>query len=94
VNLLGRTFDQIHGKATASDVPRPCEVSSRPAPSRSGDINAEVDNAAVEELLVKIKEEYRKLGSLSTWREPQQSRTEHGVTVAGRAIKHRRRPGA
>jgi hypothetical protein len=53
----------------------------------SGDLNATVDNSTLEELLVKIKEEYRKLGPLlDLVPEPQQW---DGVTVEGRAIKHR-----
>jgi hypothetical protein len=51
----------------------------------AGDINATVtDNASLDELLVKIKDELRKLGpliDLEAIREPQGSRIEGGLTV-------------
>jgi hypothetical protein len=60
----------------------------------AGDINAKVtDNASLDELLVKIKDELRKLGpliDLEAIREPQGSRTEGGSTV----IEHGWRSGA
>jgi hypothetical protein len=62
----------------------------------SGDLNAKVDNATIEELLATIREEYRKLGpliDLEVLREPQASRTERRLAVGSRAIEHGRRPG-
>jgi hypothetical protein len=54
----------------------------------AGDINATVtDDASLDELLVKIKDELRKLGpliDLEAIREPQGSRTEGGVTAGSR----------
>jgi hypothetical protein len=58
----------------------------------AGDINATVtDNASLDELLVKIQDELRKLGpliDLEAIREPQGSRTEGGLTVESRTIEH------
>ena len=54
----------------------------------AGDINATVtDDASLDELLEKIKEELRKLGpliDLEAVREPQGSRTEGGLTAGSR----------
>jgi hypothetical protein len=55
------------------------------------------DNASLDELLVKIKDELRKLGpliDLEVAREPQGSRTEGGVTAESRTIEHGWRSGA
>ena len=63
----------------------------------SGDLNAKVDSSTVEELLAKIREEYRKLGpliDLEVMREPQGSRPKHRLTTGSRAVEHGRRPGA
>ena len=64
----------------------------------AGDINAKVtDNASLDELLVKIKEELRKLGpliDLEAIRGPQGSRTEGGPTAGSRTIEHGSRSGA
>jgi hypothetical protein len=54
-------------------------------------------NATIEELLVKIKEEYRKLGpllDLDFIGEAQGSRTKHRLAAGSRAVEHDRRPGA
>jgi hypothetical protein len=62
----------------------------------AGDINAVTDDASLDELLGKIREELRKLGpliDLEAIREPQGSRTEGGST-AGRNIGHGWRSGA
>ena len=57
----------------------------------AGDINATVtDGLSLDELLVKIKDELRKLGpliDLEAIREPQGSRTEGGLTAGSRAIE-------
>jgi hypothetical protein len=54
----------------------------------AGDINAKVaDDATLDELLVKIKDQLRKLGpliDLEAIREPQGSRTEGGLTAGSR----------
>jgi hypothetical protein len=60
---------------------------------RAGDINAKMipDNATLDDLLVKIKDESRKLGpliDLEAIREPHGSRTEGGLTVESRIIQH------
>jgi hypothetical protein len=64
----------------------------------AGDVNATItDNASLDELLVKIKDELRKLGpliDLEAIREPQGSRTESGLTVESRTIEHGWRSGA
>jgi hypothetical protein len=64
----------------------------------AGDINATVaDNASLDEPLVKIKDELRKLGpliDLEAIREPQGSRTEGGSTVGSRTIERDQRSGA
>ena len=65
---------------------------------RAGDINAVTvsDDASLDELLGKIRDELRKLGpliDLQAIREPQGSRTEGGST-AGRNIGHGWRSGA
>jgi hypothetical protein len=59
----------------------------------AGDINATgiPDNATLDELIVKIKEELRKLGPLIDLKailEPEGSRTEGGSTVESRTIEH------
>jgi hypothetical protein len=62
-----------------------------------GDINAKVNETTIEELLVKIKEEYKKLGpllDLDVVGEAQGSRTKHRLTAGSRAVEHDRRPGA
>jgi hypothetical protein len=62
----------------------------------SGDLNAKVDST-IEELLAKIREEYKKLGpliDLDVVREPQGSKTEHRLTLGSRAAERGRRPGA
>jgi hypothetical protein len=77
------------------------EVSTRPARDikLSGDINAKVDNATVDELLAKIREEYKKLGpliDLEVLREPQGSAQRLILTGAsarsdwGRELAHTR----
>jgi hypothetical protein len=60
----------------------------------SGDVNAKVDESTIEELLVKIKEEYKALGpllDLDVVGEAQGSRTEHRLAAGSRAVEH---PGA
>jgi hypothetical protein len=58
----------------------------------AGDVNATiVDNMSLDELLVKIKDELRKLGPLIDLKailEPEGSRTEGGSTVESRTIEH------
>jgi hypothetical protein len=57
----------------------------------SDDQNAKVDNATIEELLAKIREEYRKLApliDLDFLREPQRSGTEPRLTADSRATEH------
>jgi hypothetical protein len=63
----------------------------------AGDINATTlpDNITLDELLVKIKDELRKLGpliDLEAIREPQESRTQGGLTMGSRT--HGWRSGA
>jgi hypothetical protein len=63
----------------------------------AGDINAKVEDLSLDELLVKIKEELRKLGpliELEAIREPQGSRTEGGLTAGSRTIERGWRSGA
>jgi hypothetical protein len=63
----------------------------------SGDVNAKVDESTIEELLVKIKEEYKALGpllDLEVVSEALGSRTKHRLTEGNRAVEHGRRPGA
>ena len=63
----------------------------------SGDVNAKVDDSTIEELLVKIKEEYKALGpllELDVVGEAQGSRTKHRLTAGSRAVEHDRHPGA
>jgi hypothetical protein len=65
----------------------------------AGDINATgiPDNATLDELIVKIEDELRKLGpliDLEAILEPQRSRTEGGSTVESRTIEHGRRSRA
>jgi FkbM family methyltransferase len=59
----------------------------------AGDINAKatLDGASLDELLVKIKDQLRKLGpliDLEAIREPQGSRTEGGLTAGSRTNEH------
>ncbi len=60
----------------------------------SGDVNAKVDESTIEELLVKIKEEYKALGpllDLEVVSEAQGSRTKRRLTAGSRAVEHDRR---
>ena len=64
-----------------------------PKPSLSGDVNAKVDESTIEELLVKIKEEYKELGpllDLDVVGEAQGSRTKRPWprTASSHAVKH------
>ena len=56
----------------------------------AGDVNAKVDSATLDELLVSIKSELTTLGpliGLEVVTSPQQARTEGGLTEGSRAIE-------
>ena len=85
----GRTADAafVQAAAIARDVAK-YRHAALSAVRLAGDINAKVaDDATLDELLVKIKDQLRKLGpliDLEAIREPQGSRTEGGLTAGSR----------